>query len=84
MAMDVEAASVADTGIPAEYRALAKFFDDFVDEADHWESRTAPYHELVTSIYTSLIRPTRGSSRSALDAATCLPRSSRPEASAST
>src|SRR5688572_29466938 len=55
--MDVDAATAADTGIPAEYRALAKFFDDFVDEADHWESRTAPYHGLVRSIYTSLIPP---------------------------
>src|SRR5688500_6924415 len=55
--MDVDAAGVADTGIPVEYRDLAKFFDDFVDEADYWEGRTAPYHALVRSIYTSLVPP---------------------------
>ena len=55
--MDPDAVTVADSGIPVEYRALARFFDDFVDEADHWERRTAPYHALVRSIYTSLVPP---------------------------
>ena len=55
--MDPDAVTVPDTGIPVAYRDLAKFFDDFVDEADHWESRTAPYHALLSSIYTSLIPP---------------------------
>jgi SAM-dependent methyltransferase len=55
--MDPDAVTVADTGIPVEYRALAKFFDDFVDQADYWEGRTAPYHSLVRSIYSSLVPP---------------------------
>lgn len=42
-------------GSLAGYAEIADYFDRFVDEADHWAARTAPYHGLIRSIYGALI-----------------------------